>query len=87
MSFVSRKADSFYLAHKVQRRAKVRQLHLTRLEQRARLSESPVMAEEILLQLRLLLSTIQVKLNPFDQGRVRFSDNLSWDSRFAGRRP
>jgi hypothetical protein len=87
MAFVSRKADSFYLAHNVQRRGKVRQLHLARLGKRARLSESPVMAEEIRLQLRLLHSAIQVTLIPFDQGRVRFSDNFSRDFQFAGRRP
>jgi hypothetical protein len=87
MAFVSRKANSFYLAHNFQRRGKVRQLHLAGLGERARLSESPVMAEEIRLQLRPLHSIIQVTLNPFDQGRVHFSDNLSWDSRFAGRRP
>jgi hypothetical protein len=87
MAFISRKANSFYLARNVQRRGKVRQLHLARLGKRARLSESPVMAEEIRSQLRLLHSAIQVTLIPFDQGRVRFSDNLSWDFQFAGRRP
>ena len=87
MAFVSRKANSFYLAHNVQRRGKVRQLHLAPLGERARLSEPPVMVEEIHLQLRLLHSAIQVTLIPFGQGRVRFSDNLSWDFRFAGRRP
>jgi hypothetical protein len=49
--------------------------------------DSPGMAEEILTQLRLLHSTIQVKLNRFDEGRACFSDNLSWDSRLARRRP
>jgi hypothetical protein len=87
MAFVSRKANAFYLAHNVQRRGKVRQLQLARLGKRARLSDLPVMAEEIRLQLRLLHSAIQVTLIPFGQGRVRFSDNLSWDFRFAGRRP
>jgi hypothetical protein len=87
MAFVSRKANSFYLAHNVQRRGKVRQLHLAGLGERARLSESPVMAEEILMQLRLLQPNIQVTLIPLDQGRARFSNNLSWDFRFAGRRP
>jgi hypothetical protein len=87
MAFVCRKANSFYLAHNVQRRGKVRQLHLARLGERARLSESPVMAEEIRLQLRLLHSNIQVRLNPFDQGLARFKCNFGWDSRLAGRRP
>jgi hypothetical protein len=87
MAFVSRKANSFHLAHNVQRPGKVRQLHLVGLGERARLSESPVMAEEIRLQLRLFHSTIQVKLSPFDQGRTRFECNFGWDSRLAGRRP
>jgi hypothetical protein len=87
MAFISRKANTFYLAHNFQRRGKVRQLRIARPRERARLSETPVMAEEIRLQLRLLHSAIQVTLIPFDQGRVRFSDNLSWDFRFAGRRP
>ena len=87
MAFVSRKAYSFYLAHDVQRRGKVPQLHLAGMGELARLSNSSVMAEEILMQLRLLQSNIQGTLNPFDQGRVRFGDNLSWDSRLAGRQP
>ncbi len=40
-----------------------------------RLSESPAVARELLVQLRLLLSTIQVKLDQFDRGRGRFSAN------------
>ena len=52
-----------------------------------RISGSPGMAEEIFVQFRLLHSTIRVKLNRFDQGRARFSDDLSWDSRLARRRP
>jgi hypothetical protein len=51
------------------------------------ISDPPVMAEEILMQLRLLHSTIQVKLSRFAEGRARFSDDLSWDSRLARRRP
>jgi hypothetical protein len=39
-----------------------------------RLSESPTVARELLLQLRLLQSTLQVKLDQFDRGGVRFGD-------------
>jgi hypothetical protein len=39
-----------------------------------KISESPEMAQELLLQLRLLQSTIQVKLDQFDLGRGRFSN-------------
>ena len=39
-----------------------------------RISDSPEMVQEILIQLRLLHSTIQIKLNQFDLGRGRFSD-------------
>jgi hypothetical protein len=39
-----------------------------------RISESPVVARELLLQLRLLESTIQVQLAQFGRGRGRFSD-------------
>jgi hypothetical protein len=39
-----------------------------------KISDSPEMVQEILIQLRLLHSTIQIKLNQFDQGRGRFSD-------------
>lgn len=35
-------------------------------------SESPAVAQELLVQLRLLQSTIQVKLDQFDRGRGRF---------------
>ena len=38
-----------------------------------RISESPAVAQELLIQLRLLQSTIQVKLEQFDRGRGRFS--------------
>jgi hypothetical protein len=37
-----------------------------------RISESPVMARELLVQLRLLQSTIHVKLDQFGRGRGRF---------------
>jgi hypothetical protein len=36
-----------------------------------RISESPIVARELLLQLRLLQSTLQVKLSQFDYGRGR----------------
>lgn len=39
-----------------------------------RISESPVVARELVVQLRLLQSTIQVKLDQFGRGRVRFSN-------------
>jgi hypothetical protein len=51
-----------------------------------KISDSPAMAQEILIQLRLLHSTIQVKLNQFDQGRARFSD-ANAQLRLARRRP
>jgi hypothetical protein len=35
-------------------------------------SESPAVAQELLVQLRLLQSTLQVKLDQFDRGRGRF---------------
>jgi hypothetical protein len=137
MAFVRRKGNAFYLVHNVRRSGKVRQLHLARLGDRARIterlvrevskkhpfvdlnwealreqlnshvnladpnspavqklvgdlrtlnldladlfppilriSESPAVARELLLQLRLLQSTLQVKLAQFDQGRGRFS--------------
>ena len=41
-----------------------------------RISESPQMAQEILLQLRLLHSTIQVKLDQFDRSRGGFGKAL-----------
>jgi len=129
MAFVRRKGNSFYLVHNVRRGGKVRQLHLARLGDRARitddvvkevskkhpfielnwrslreqlgsqidladpkspavlklieslrtlnldladlfpqmlrLSESPAVARELLVQMRLLHSTIQVKLDQF----------------------
>jgi hypothetical protein len=37
-----------------------------------KISETPDVAHELLLQLRLLQSTIQVKLDQFDRGRGRF---------------
>jgi len=131
MAFVRRKGNSYYLVHNVRRGGKVRQLHLARLGERARitdrvvrevtkkhpfvelnwrtlreqlnnqidladpespavhnlvqslrnlnldladlfppvlrLSESPAVAHELLVQLRLLHSTIQVKLDQFKQ--------------------
>lgn len=45
-----------------------------------RISESPVVARELVVQLRLLQSTIQVKLDQFGRGRGRFS-NASSSSR------
>src|SRR5262249_12263850 len=39
-----------------------------------RISESPVMAQELLVQLRLLESTIQVKLEQVDRGRGRYGN-------------
>jgi hypothetical protein len=138
MAFVRRKGNAFYLVHNVRRGGKVRQLHLARLGDRARItervvrevskkhpfvelnwqalreqvnsdvdladpnspavqklvgalrtlnldladlfppilriSESPAVARELILQLRLLQSTLQVKLAQFDQGRGRFSE-------------
>jgi hypothetical protein len=136
MAFIRRKGNSFYLVHNVRRGGKVRQLHLARLGDRARItekvvrevskkhpfvelnwkllreqlngqinladadspavqklvstlralnldladffppvlqiSESPMVAQELLVQLRLLQSTIQVKLGEFDRGARRF---------------
>jgi hypothetical protein len=137
VAFVRRKGNLFYLVHNVRRGGKVRQLHLARLGDRARItdevvrevskkhpfvelnwkalraqlnhpvdladpnsptvqklvtslralhldladmfppvvriSESPALARDLLVQLRLLQSTIQVKLDQFDRGRERFS--------------
>ncbi|HXM95605.1 MAG TPA: hypothetical protein VOA64_15360 [Candidatus Dormibacteraeota bacterium] len=137
MAFVRRKGNLFYLVHSVRRGDKVRQLHLARLGDRARItdevvrevskkhpfvelnwralreqlstrvdltnpsapavqklvsslralnldlaeifppllriSESPAVSRELLVQLRLLQSTIQVKLDQFGRGRGRFS--------------
>jgi hypothetical protein len=132
MAFVRRKGNAFYLVHNVRRGGKVRQLHLARLGDRARItervvrevskkhpfvelnwralreqinshldladpnspavqklvgalrtlnmdlapilriSESPAVARELLVQLRLLQSTLQVKLAQFGHGRGRF---------------
>jgi hypothetical protein len=140
MAFVRRKGKAFFLVHNVRRGGKVRQIHLARLGERARItdevvrqvakkhpfvelnwralreqlngqlsqqleladprspaiqslvgslrtlnldladlfppllkfSESPAVAQELLVQLRLLQSTIQVKLDQFDRGRGRF---------------
>jgi hypothetical protein len=138
MAFVRRKGNSFYLVHNVRRGGKVRQLHLARLGQRARIteevvkevskkhpfmelnwralrdqvnlqvdlanpnsptvqklvaslralnleladvfppvlriSESPTVARELLVQLRLLQTTIQVKLEQFGRGRGRYGN-------------
>jgi len=135
MAFVRRKGNSYYLVHNVRRGGKVRQLHLARLGDRARItdtvvrevskkhpfvelnwralrdhvsqqinladphsrevqklmatlrtlhldladlsppavqiSESPAVAKELLVQLRLLQSTIQVKLEQFGPGGGR----------------
>jgi hypothetical protein len=129
MAFIRRKGNSYYLVHNVRHGGKVRQLHLARLGERARItdavvrevtkkhpfvelnwrslreqvnnkidladpespavqkivqslrdlnldladlfppvlrfSESPAVAHELLVQLRLLNSTIQVKLDQF----------------------
>ena len=141
MAFIRRKGNAFYLVHTVRRDGKVRQLHLARLGDRARItdkvvrevskkhpfvelnwkalreqvsgqlnladgnspavqklvaalralnmdladlfppvlriSESPVVARELLVQMRLLQSTIQVKLNQFSRGARRFGDAAS----------
>jgi hypothetical protein len=138
MAFVRRKGNSFYLVHNVRRGGKVRQLHLARLGENARItdevvrkvskkhpfveldwqalreqmnqhvdpadgtspaiqklvsnlralnleladlfppllriSETPMVARELLVQLRLLQSTLQVKLHQFDRKRGRFSN-------------
>jgi hypothetical protein len=138
MAFVRRKGNSFYLVHNVRRGGKVRQLHLARLGESARIteevvrkvskkhpfveldwqalrehmnqqvdladssspaiqklvsnlralnleladlfppllriSETPTVARELLVQLRLLQSTLQVKLSQFDRKRGRFSN-------------
>lgn len=136
MAFVRRKGNAFYLVHNVRRGGKVRQLHLARLGERARitdeivrdvskkhpfvelnwgalreqasnqvnladsgspviqklvanlralnldladlfppllrLSDSPGVARELLVQLRLLQSTLQVKLDQIDRKQTRF---------------
>lgn len=144
MAFVRRKGNAYYLVHNVRRGGKVRQLHLARLGDRARitddvvkavskkhpfidlnwrslreqldnqidladpqspavqkliqalrtlnidladmfpqmlrLSESPAVARELLVQLRLLHSTIQVKLDQFGS-----KDHLKRMHRTGGR--
>ncbi|PWT87534.1 MAG: hypothetical protein C5B56_10245 [Proteobacteria bacterium] len=138
MAFVRRKGNAYYLVHNVRRGGKVRQLHLARLGDRARItdkvvrqvskkhpfvtlnwkalreqintqvdltdphsptverlittlralnldladlfspllriSHSPVIARELLVQLRLLQSTIQVKLEQLGHGVRRFGE-------------
>jgi len=138
MAFVRRKGNSFYLVHNVRRGGKVRQLHLARLGESARITDevvrevskkhpfvelnwralraqtnqqvdladasspaiqklvsnlralnldladlfppllrisgTPTVALELLVQLRLLQSTLQVKLHQFDRKRGRFSN-------------
>ena len=149
MAFVRRKGNVFYLVHNVRRGGKVKQLHLARLGERARItdtvvrevckkhpfvdlnwralrdqlsqqinladpnsrvvqkliatlralhfdladlfppalqiSESPTVAKELLVQLRLLQSTIQVKLEQFGPGRGRL-EAASLHARDARRR-
>jgi hypothetical protein len=144
MAFVRRKGNAYYLVHNVRRGGKVRQLHLARLGERARitdeivravskkhpfvelnwrtlrdqlnnqidlsdpespavqklihslrnlnldladifppalrLSESPAVARELLMQLRLLQTTIQVKLDQF-----ALKDELKRLGRIGGR--
>lgn len=144
MAFIRRKGNSYYLVHNVRRRGKVRQIHLARLGERARItdevvrevtkkhpfvelnwrllreqlnnrmdladpespavqkivhslrtlnldladlfppvlrfSESPAVAHELLVQLRLLNSTIQVKLDQF-----RRRNDLKRITRASGR--
>ena len=143
MAFVRRKGNAYYLVHNVRRDGKVKQLHLARLGERARItddvvrdvskkhpfvelnwnalreqlngridladpnsptvrkliaslrelnldladlfppilrvSESPRLSREILLQLRLLQSTIQVKLDQFDLGGLRSENGVLRD--------
>jgi hypothetical protein len=150
MAFVRRKGNAYYLVHNVRRGGKVRQLHLARLGDRARItdqvvrevskrhpfvelnwrslreelsrqvdladpdspvvqklianlralnldladlfppilriSESHAVAHELLVQLRLVQSTIQVKLAQFDQGRERFGTASGRMGRTLGRR-
>ena len=138
MAFVRRKGNSFYLVHNVRCGGKVRQLHLARLGESARITDevvrevskkhpfvelnwralraqtnqqvdladasspaiqklvsnlralnldladlfppllrisgTPTVARELLVQLRLLQSTLQVKLHQFDRKRGRFSN-------------
>ena len=140
MAFVRRKGNAYYLVHNVRRDGKVKQLHLARLGERARItddivravakkhpfvelnwkalrqqvnsqidladlnspavqnliaslrelnlnladlfppilrvSESPRLNREILVQLRLLQSTLQVKLEQFGRGHARFGSGV-----------
>src|SRR5215467_6415364 len=149
MAFVRRKGNSYYLVHNVRRGGKVRQLHLARLGDRARItdtvvrevskkhpfvelnwralrdhvsqqinladphsrevqklmatlrtlhldladlsppavqiSESPAVAKELLVQLRLLQSTIQVKLEQFGPGGGRLRAALFQSPAASGR--
>jgi hypothetical protein len=150
MAFVRRKGNKFYLVHNVRRGAKIRQIHLARLGERAqitervvrevskkhpfvelnwralreqvngngvdladldspavqrlvrglrelnleladlfppilRISESSGVTNELLVQLRLLQSTLQVKLGQFEYRRERFG--TASRSRGARRRP
>jgi hypothetical protein len=153
MAFVRRKGKAFFLVHNVRRGGKVRQIHLARLGERARItdevvrqvakkhpfvelnwkalrehlngqlstqleladpnapaiqslvsnlrglnmdladlfppllkfSETPTVAQELLVQLRLLQSTIQVKLDQFDRGRGRLG-SASHSAPYAGAR-
>jgi hypothetical protein len=150
MAFIRRKGNSYYLVHNVRRGGKVRQLHLARLGDRARitdevvrevskkhpfvelnwralreqlsnridladpesptvqklvqslrslnvdladlfppvlrLSESPAVANELLVQLRLLNSTIQVKLDQF-RSRNDLKRITRGSSRFGNAHP
>ena len=147
MAFVRRKGNSYYLVHNVRRGGKVRQLHLARLGDRAKItdtivrevskkhpfvelnwralraqlsrqinladpqspevqklianlralhldladlfppvlqiSESPAVAKELLVQLQLLYSTIQVKLEQFrpERGRLGIASLQPRDAR------
>ena len=150
MAFVRRKGNKFYLVHNVRRGAKIRQIHLARLGERAqitervvrevskkhpfvelnwralreqvngngvdlanldspamhrlvrglrelnleladlfppilRISESSGVANELLVQLRLLQSTLQVKLAQVEYPRERFG--IASRSRGVRRRP
>ena len=149
MAFVRRRGNAYYLVHNVRRGGKVKQLHLARLGEDARISDtivrevskkhpfvelnwralreqlhqrinladagspevqklistlralhlnladlyppalqisgSPAVAKELLVQLRLLQSTIQVKLEQFAPGRGRLG-TPSLHSRDARRR-
>jgi hypothetical protein len=147
MAFVRRKGNAYYLVHNVRRGGKVRQLHLARLGDRAKItdtivrevskkhpfvelnwralraqlsrqinladpqspevqklianlralhldladlfppvlqiSESPAVAKELLVQLQLLYSTIQVKLEQFrpERGRLGIASLQPRDAR------